>query len=99
MKQGDDMNTDKMRVEIEESLQQFWDDRAINVDMDSESIDDFIDEIDSLTAVDAIIDIERITGMEIPEGEVIRRGGYDTKKQFIEHLTASVLKYVKGQTT
>lgn len=93
------MNTDKMKVEIEESLQQFWDDRAINVDMDSESIDDFIDEIDSLTAVDALIDIERITGMEIPEGSVIRRGGYDTKKQFIEHLTASVLKYVKGQTT
>lgn len=93
------MNTDKMKAEIEESLQQFWDDRAINVNMDSESIDDFIDEIDSLTAVDALIDIERITGMDIPEGSVIRRGGYDTKKQFIEHLTASVLKYVKGQTT
>lgn len=93
------MNTDKMKAEIEESLQQFWNDRAINVDMDSESIDDFIDEIDSLTAVDALIDIERITGMDIPEGSVIRRGGYDTKKQFIEHLTASVLKYVKGQTT
>ena len=93
------MNTDKMKAEIEESLQQFWNDRAINVDMDSESIDDFIDEIDSLTAVDALIDIERITGMEIPEGSVIRRGGYDTKKQFIEHLTASVLEYVKGQTT
>jgi hypothetical protein len=47
--------------------------------------------------VEALIDIEKITGMDIPEGSVIRRGGYDSKNQFIEHLTASVLKYVQGQ--
>jgi acyl carrier protein len=92
------MDTDKLKAAIEESLQKFWVDQSIEVDKDSESIDDFIDGLDSLTAVDALIDIETITGMEIPEGSVIRRGGYDSKKQFIEHLTARVLKYVQEQT-
>ena len=92
------MDTDKLKAAIEESLQKFWADRSIEVDKDSESIDDFIDELDSLTAVDALIDIETITEMEIPEGSVIRRGGYDSKRQFIEHLTARVLKYVQEQT-
>ena len=92
------MDTDNLKAAIEGSLQKFWADRSIEVDKDSESIDDFIDELDSLTAVDALIGIEAITGMEIPEGSVIRRGGYDSKEQFIDHLTASVLKYVQEQT-
>lgn len=88
---------DQLKAAIEANLLKFWEERSIEVDKDSESIDDFIDELDSLAAVDALIDIETITGMEIPEGSVIRRGGYDSKKQFIEHLTACVLKYVQEQ--
>jgi acyl carrier protein len=91
------MNMDELKAEIEASLQNFWKERSIEGDKDSESVDDFIDELDSLTAVEALIDIEKITGMDIPEGSVIRRGGYDSKNHFIEHLTASVLKYVQGQ--
>ena len=89
------MDIEKLKGAIDASLQKFWEDRSIEVDKNSESVDDFFDELDSLTAVDALIDIEVITGMEIPEGAVIRRGGYNSKKQFIEHLTARVLQYVQ----
>lgn len=92
------MDNDKLKAKIKASLEKFWQERAIEVDKNSESIDDFIDELDSLTAVDVLIDIETIAGMEIPEGSVIRRGGYDSKEQFIEHLTFSVLKYIQEQT-
>lgn len=91
------MDVAHLRPAIEASLRAFWDARSIGVDATSQSIDDFIDPIDSLTAVDALIDIERIVGMEIPEARVIRRGGYDSRGQFVKHLTDRVVKYVERQ--
>ena len=87
---------DEMKAAIEASLLKFWADRSISVE-ESDSVEDFIDELDSLTAVDVLIDIEKITGIDIPEGSVIRRGGYDSKEQFVKHLTDRVMKYVQEQ--
>ena len=92
------MNVDQFKSDIEACLQQFWDTHSLAVDGASESIDDLIDPLDSLTAVDALIDLEIIVGMELPEGRVIRRGGYDSKGQFIEDLTKRVLRYVVENT-
>jgi acyl carrier protein len=84
-----------LKSAIEASLTKFWEERALDVDDESESLADFVDELDSLTAVDALIEIEKIVDIEIDEGAVIRKGGYDSKQQFVEHLTAKVLKYVQ----
>lgn len=88
------MNPDIMKAKIEASLGRFWEERSVETDKDPGSVDDFIDALDSLTAVDALIEIEQIVGMELPEGELIRRGGYDSVQQFVEHLSKRVMTYV-----
>ncbi len=87
---------DEIKTAIETSLRKFWADRSISLE-EGNSVEDFIDELDSLTAVDVLIDIEKITGIDIPEGSVIRRGGYDSREQFVEHLTDRVMKFIQGQ--
>lgn len=89
---------DQHKLAIEACLRQFWDTHSLAVDGASESVDGLIDPLDSLTAVDALIELEKIVGMELPEGRVIRRGGYDSKGQFIEDLAKRVLQYVVEQT-
>jgi acyl carrier protein len=85
---------DEIKKAIQESLAKFWEERSFVAD-ELDSVENFIDEIDSLTAVDALIPIEKITGMDIDATSVIRRGGYESKEQFVEHLSAQVLKYVQ----
>lgn len=91
------MNVDQIKLAIETCLQKFWESHSLAVDGALESVEELIDPLDSLTAVDALIELEKIVGMELPEGRVIRRGGYDSKEQFIEDLTKRVLKYVAEQ--
>ncbi len=91
------MDVDQLKSAIEVCLRQFWDTHSLAVDGASESVEGLIDPLDSLTAVDALIELEKIVGMELPEGRVIRRGGYDSKGQFIEDLTKRVLRYVVEQ--
>lgn len=90
---------EKLRSAIEASLTTFWEERALDVDDAPKSLADFVDELDSLTAVDALIGLEKIVGIEIDEGSVIRKGGYESKEQFIKHLTDNVLKYVQEKKT
>lgn len=92
------MDVNQLKSAIEACLRQFWDAHSLAVDEVSEFVDGLIDPLDSLTAVDALIELEKIVGMELPEGRVIRRGGYDSKRQFIEDLTKRVLNYVVEQT-
>jgi len=86
-------------VEIRVALEKFWEEQAISVDGESTSIDDLVAAMDSMTAVEALIDVEKIVGMDIPVGSVIRRGGYDTKEQFLDDLTVRVRKYVEEHKT
>lgn len=89
-----DLNTEN---QIKEVLRNFWKAQSLDVDGASTSIDDLVAAMDSLTAVDALIEVERIVGMNLPTGNVIRRGGYDNEEQFVEDVTTRVLGYVKEQ--
>lgn len=51
--------------------------------------------MDSMTAVEALIAVEKIIGMDLPSGYVIRRGGYNDQEHFINDLTARVVIYVE----
>lgn len=83
--------------EIKEYLNKFWEEQAISLDLDSTSIDNLVAAMDSPTAVEALIDIEDIVGMELPTGDVVRQGGYKSREEFIEELTRSIVKYVEDQ--
>jgi len=83
-----------MKTAIAEALAKFWDERALATSDPADVVGDFVDEMDSLTAVDALIELEDITQVEIDEAAVIRKGGYDSRDQFIGDLTARVLKFL-----
>lgn len=91
------IGSDKVK-QIQESLRKFWGEQSLDLGGAPASIDDLVAAMDSMTAVAALIDVEAIVGMELPSGEVIRTGGYDSENQFVEHLTARVCKYVQEHT-
>lgn len=85
--------------QVRQSLEKFWEEESLGLDAESTSIDGLVAAMDSMTAVSALIDIEKIVGMELPTGEVIRRGGYDSMQQFIDDLSTRVIQYVKEHST
>jgi acyl carrier protein len=83
---------------IHAALEAFWADQVVAVDGIPGSVDDLVAAMDSMTAVEALMKVEEIVGMELPSGKVIRRGGYDSQAQFIKDLTTRVLRYVEEQS-
>lgn len=85
--------------QIREALENFWKEQSLSIDEGSTSIDDLVAAMDSMTAVEVLVDVEKIVGMELPTAEVIRRGGYESQEQFVEDLTTRVLTYVEERGT
>lgn len=83
-----------LQNQIEVLLGTFWDDREIAIASDPTSIDDLGAPLDSLTACEAMIDIDDLIGKKIPVEVVIRNGGYDSRDQFIQQVTEGVLTYL-----
>ncbi len=83
-----------LQNQIEVLLGTFWDDREIAIASDPTSIDDLGAPLDSLTACEAMIDIDALIGKKIPVEVVIRNGGYDSRDQFIQQVTEGVLTYL-----
>ena len=92
------MKSDQLKSAVSTCLREFWTQHSLAVDEASDSVAGLIDPLDSLTAVEVLLELQDIVGMQIPESRVIRRGGYDGKEQFIEDLTEKVLNYVKEQS-
>lgn len=87
---------EEMEQRVRAQLGQFWDDRAIPVGPDGDTIvEELVAPVESLTAVEVLLDLDPIVGCKLPSS-VIRAGGYMTKEEFLEKLTASVLKHVRG---
>ncbi|HOX70074.1 MAG TPA: hypothetical protein PKV56_19720 [Burkholderiaceae bacterium] len=84
--------------QIQDALKSFWNEQSMESVGEPTSIDDLVAAMDSMTAVAALVDIEAIVGIELPCGEVIRAGGYDNERQFVEDITSRVCKYVQEHT-
>ena len=84
-----------LEAAIQEELEKFWQAQAISVDAEGDNVDDLVAAMDSLTASEVLGALEELTGIELPSADLIRRGGYDNKEQFIRDLTTSVLDYAK----
>ncbi|ALN65952.1 hypothetical protein GLA29479_5127 [Lysobacter antibioticus] len=46
-----------------------------------------------------MLEIDKLLNRKIPADIVIRKGGYESRDQFVEDLTAEVLKYVAAEHT
>lgn len=83
-----------LKEQLETALAKFWDERAIPVVDDPCSVDDYVAPMDSMSAVEVLIEIDVIVGREVTADAVIRKGGYDSREQFISDLTRRVLAEV-----
>ncbi len=83
-----------VRQQIEEKLGSFWDEREISIASDPTSLDDMGAPLDSLTACEAMLDIDVIVGQKVPVEFVIQNGGYESRDQFIQQVTDAVLNHI-----
>lgn len=79
--------------EIRAELEKFWVDQDPLAPPDSGTVDDLVAEMDSVTACEALERLETLLGIELPSGDLIERGGYDSKADFIDKLSAAVADY------
>ncbi|WP_430301907.1 hypothetical protein [Pseudomonas aeruginosa] len=84
-----------LKAQIEKHLTQLWDKRALAIADDPLSIDELGAPMDSIVALDALIEIGKLLPVKIPVDAVIRNGGYETKEQFVELVTKEIFKLLK----
>lgn len=85
------------RKELQRLLGKFWDENEIPGDPDASDTASLGAPMDSLTAVEILIEVDKLYGKKLPVNSVIQRGGYKDKAEFIEKLVAQVEKVVKGE--
>lgn len=84
--------------EIEERIKavlvQFWDERAIVVEVGTEgTVDELLEPIESMTAVEVLSTLDKIVGKALPN-TLIQAGGYKTKDEFVTRLSARVMAHL-----
>lgn len=84
---------DKQREQVRQALEEFWEENRIAVE-ETENVEGLIDELDSQSAIDVVLRIEKILKTEIPEEKVIRPGGYDSKQQFLDDFLARLDQFL-----
>ncbi len=81
-------------------LSAFWDQNVLEVpaeEGDAEveiAIDKPLVQLDSITAVSVLLEIEKAVGMRLPIEKIVHKGGYLSKEQFIEEVTRAVDAFV-----
>ena len=88
-----------IKTQIETLLAAFWDKRAQDIIDDPLSTDEFGAPLDSISAVDAFVGIDKLVQRKLPVELIIRHGGYDSKEQFVTDITEKVLRHLKEQST
>lgn len=83
------------KAEIEAVLGQFWEEMAIELGENPQDTSGLLGApLDSLTAVEVLLQVDTLLGRSIPAEVVIHNGGYESKQQFVELLTGQILSYV-----
>jgi|GEM_PF-1069520 len=81
-------------------LSAFWDQNVLEVpaeegDAEEEiAIDQPLVQLDSITAVGVLLQIEEVVGRHLLIEKIVRNGGYSSKEQFIEEVTHAVNAFV-----
>jgi acyl carrier protein len=88
------------KAQIEKVLADFWEANVIPVDAEGTgSTSDYIAPLDSMSAVEVLMEIDKLVGKELEAGEIIRPGGYDSKEQFVSDVTERVFAYLEKEVT
>ncbi|WP_233097112.1 hypothetical protein [Pseudomonas sp. MF6755] len=84
-----------IKTQIEKLLSAFWDRRAQEIIDDPLSTDELGAPLDSISAVDAFVGIDKLVQCKLPVELIIRHGGYNSKDQFVSDITDKVIRYLK----
>lgn len=85
---------DELAAKIKTALEEFWDERAIPAEGGvASTVDDLIGPVESMIAVEVLVVLDKITGMKLPNS-IIQAGGYNTRDEFVNKLSAAVLAHV-----
>jgi hypothetical protein len=87
-----------LKSKVASELEAFWAEQAGGPAASGDGVDDLVAAMDSFTATEVLEGIEKLVGMELPSGDVIRRGGYESKDQFVEDLSTRIVQYVAEHT-
>ena len=87
-----------LKSTVASELEAFWAEQAGGPAASGDAVDDLVAAMDSFTATEVLEGIEKLVGMELPSGDVIRRGGYESKDQFVEDLSTRIVQYVAERT-
>lgn len=87
--------------QLHDVLSAFWDQNVLDVPADEGgadeeiAIDQALVQLDSITAVDVLLDIEKVVGKHLPIEKIVRKGGYSSREQFIDEVTQAVNEFVE----
>ncbi|WP_063893005.1 hypothetical protein [Burkholderia ubonensis] len=85
-------------AKVRATLEAFWDARALPVGPGGSSIvDALVAPVESMTAVEVLLDIDPIVGRKLPSS-VIQAGGYMSREEFVDKLSAKIFKYLEDKS-
>ena len=88
----------ELNTSIRDALGKFWDDRALPIGPGgAEIVDELVAPVESLTAVEVLVELDSIVGKRIPNS-VIQAGGYNSKEEFVEVLSAKVAEFIESES-
>lgn len=86
----------ELEAKIRTKLGEFWDERALPIGPEGASVvDALVAPVESMTAVEVLTELDAIVGKKIPSS-VIQAGGYMTREEFVENLSAKVMEFIWG---
>jgi len=89
---------------LRDALAALWDANVLETPSTDGSMDERVPvdhplvALDSLTAVEVLIEVESVVGAALPIEKIVRQGGYSSKEQFIDEVTAAVKEFMSAQT-
>lgn len=88
---------DKYKSQIESTLGAFWDARAIALVDNPTSVSDLGAPLTSLDACDALVELENLIGQKLPLYGIVKNGGYEDRKSFVNELTANLMNHLGNE--
>lgn len=79
---------------VRDALSNFWDERALPGGFDgATTVEQLISPVESMTAVEVLAELDGVVDAKLPS-RVIQAGGYSTKEEFVDKLSAAVFEFL-----
>ena len=84
-----------LKTQLEAVLDQFWEQNVIPAPAsDGVGIDGLLVPLDSITACESLLDIEPLVKRTLPIEQIVKKGGYKDKQEFVTEVSEAVLSYI-----